>query len=309
MRLLAALYGLLRICLSLGWMLLLTPSFFVTALVKLLLPFPAAFRITSMLLVWHARTWAWSVWLLAKLPSGPQIAIDAPAQLKPNGRYLLVCNHRAWSDIVILLYFAQNRLPFPRFFLKRQLIWLPILGLIIWALDSPFMYRVTKSRLRNNPALRHRDRSITLAACHKYRQIPVTIVNFLESTRFTPGKHAAVAHPYQHLLRPRGEAAGMLLGELGPMLDGIIDVTLLYPPDVRPNLWNLACGRIGKVQLHARLLPVPASIAGHNLKQDVAARKAFRAWVNTTWAEKDARYSRMLSGQSTRYSHETIDKG
>ena len=52
-----------------------------------------------------------------------------------------VSNHRSWVDILVLQAVFNRRIPFLKFFLKQQLIWVPFLGLAWWALDFPFMRR------------------------------------------------------------------------------------------------------------------------------------------------------------------------
>ncbi len=57
-------------------------------------------------------------------------------------------NHRSWVDILVLQSIFNRRIPFLKFFLKRQLIWVPLLGLAWWALDFPFMRRYSSSSSR-----------------------------------------------------------------------------------------------------------------------------------------------------------------
>ena len=45
-----------------------------------------------------------------------------------------------------------------KFFLKRRLFWVPILGTAWWALDFPFMKRYTLDQIRKNPTLKTKDK-------------------------------------------------------------------------------------------------------------------------------------------------------
>jgi 1-acyl-sn-glycerol-3-phosphate acyltransferase len=41
----------------------------------------------------------------------------------------------------VLQRIFHGRIPFLKFFLKQELIWVPVIGLAWWALDFPFMKR------------------------------------------------------------------------------------------------------------------------------------------------------------------------
>ena len=43
--------------------------------------------------------------------------------------YLVSCNHQTWVDIPVLQRTFNRRIPFIKFFLKKELIWVPLLGL------------------------------------------------------------------------------------------------------------------------------------------------------------------------------------
>ena len=83
--------------------------------------------------------------------------IDGVEHLRRDGRYLVLANHQSWVDIVVLQDVFNRRIPFLKFFLKQQLIWVPVLGLAWWALDFPFMRRYTREELERHPEWRGRD--------------------------------------------------------------------------------------------------------------------------------------------------------
>ena len=56
--------------------------------------------------------------------------------MKPGGWYLVISNHRTWADILVLQKVFNHRIPFLKFFLKQQLIWLPVAGQVRWAMDN-----------------------------------------------------------------------------------------------------------------------------------------------------------------------------
>ena len=67
--------------------------------------------------------------------------------------YLIMANHRSYLDIILLIGFADKRIPAPKFFLKKELIWLPFVGLGAWALDMPFMRRYSRADIARRPEL------------------------------------------------------------------------------------------------------------------------------------------------------------
>lgn len=116
--------------------------------------------------------------------------------LKKKDWYLVIANHQSWVDILVMQRLLNKRIPFLNFFLKQELIYVPFLGLAWWALDFPFMKRTNKAQLKKNPALRGKDMETTRKACEKFKEMPVSIVNFVEGTRFTPQKHQRQNSPF-----------------------------------------------------------------------------------------------------------------
>ena len=55
--------------------------------------------------------------------------------------YLVTSNHQSWVDIMVLQYVLNRRIRPLKFFLKQELIWVPVIGLAWWALGFPFMKR------------------------------------------------------------------------------------------------------------------------------------------------------------------------
>ena len=108
--------------------------------------------------------------------------------------------------------------PFLKFFLKKELIWVPILGIAWWALDFPFMKRYSAAVLKKRPHLRGKDIEITRQACKKFKSLPVSIMNFVEGTRFTREKHDKQKSPFTHLLKPKAGGIGFVLSTMGEQL-------------------------------------------------------------------------------------------
>nr|GFD59268.1 hypothetical protein [Tanacetum cinerariifolium] len=82
--------------------------------------------------------------------------------------------------------------------------------------------RYTKAFLDKHPELKGKDLEITKEACELFKRQPVTVVNYLEGTRFTPVKHAGQASPYRYLLKPKAGGVAFVLAALGEQLDAVL---------------------------------------------------------------------------------------
>ena len=199
------------------------------ALVKALLPFDRLRRASNPLLTGLAESWIGvNSWMMDRF-TGMRVDVQEDAVLQVDGHYLVLANHQSWVDILVLQKVFNRRIPLLRFFLKRQLFWVPLLGLAWWALDFPFMGRYSRKQIARRPELAGRDIEATRRACEKFRAIPVAIMNFVEGTRFTPAKHATQGSPYRHLLKPKSGGVAFVLDAMGEGLHAILDVTIAYP--------------------------------------------------------------------------------
>lgn len=262
-------------------------------LLKILLPFALAQRLLQSLLTAIASQWVASNQLVFRLLHAPAWEVDYRARLDPRRSYLLVCNHQSWADILVLFDLMHGRSHFLRFFLKKELIWVPLVGVICWALDMPFMKRHSREAIAANPALRGEDLATTRRFCEKYRRWPITTVNFLEGTRFTEAKRAASQSPYRHLLKPKSAGLSFTLNAMGEQFGGIIDVTLAYQPTDKSRLWSWMCGEQSQLAVHVDTLPIPPEMIRGNYDGDEVFRARFQEWVAGIWLRKDARLERM----------------
>jgi 1-acyl-sn-glycerol-3-phosphate acyltransferase len=263
------------------------------AVFKAVLPFERARRACNPVLLWFAENWIVVNSAMIDGFTRTRFDLSEDAALRRDGHYLVLANHQSWVDIVVLQKVLNRRIPFLRFFLKRQLFWVPLLGLTWWALDYPFMGRYTRKQIAKNPALGQRDMQATRRACEKFRAIPVAVMNFVEGTRFTPEKHAAQLSPYRHLLKPKSGGVAFVIDAMGESLHAVLDVTIAYPAG-RPSFLDLIADRIPEVRVTIRERPIPDALIGGNYQEDRAFRARFQQWMNGMWDEKDAEVSRLL---------------
>lgn len=155
------------------------------------------------------------------------------------------------------------------------------------------MKRYSKAHLARHPEDRGKDLEITRRACEKFRDLPVTVVNFLEGTRFTPQKHQAQASPYQHLLRPKSGGIAFVTAALGEQMRSLLDVTIIYPQQKPPGFWALISGRVPRVLVDIRSQTLPSELFHGDYSEDPAFRAYFQDRVNALWAAKDQRIAEL----------------
>lgn len=264
---------------------------FALALLKLP-PFAASRRLSRRLMGRVAECWADGNRLWMDLLGDIRWQVEGLGSLRSRGSCLVISNHQSWVDIFVLQYHLNRRLPLLRFFLKQELIWIPVFGLCCWALDFPFMKRHSRAYLARHPEKRGSDLATARQACARLRGIPVALFNFLEGTRFTEAKHAAQQSPYRHLLRPRAGGIALAIGAMGEQLEALVDVTIHYP-DGRPRFRDLLCGNLRRVAVSFAARPIPGEFLGRSYDQDEEFRLQFQQWVNRLWEDKDAQLERL----------------
>jgi 1-acyl-sn-glycerol-3-phosphate acyltransferase len=206
--------------------------------------------------------------------------------LDPERHYLIMSNHQSWLDIPALQFAFHRRAPFIRFFLKQELIWLPVVGVACWGLEFPFMKRYSEEYLRQHPEKRGTDLATTRRACERYRHLPVSILNFVEGTRFTQEKHDQQQSPYRHLLKPRVGGISYVLASMGEQLDAVLDVTVSYP-GVTIDFWRFLRGEVPRAVVRVRRLSIPERFYSAAVTEPGPLRTEFREWMEALWQQKD----------------------
>lgn len=293
----APLKGILAVLLILINTLLFLPLLLLVALAKLVAPVQPFRKACTIVL--NAIAWYWIGFnnTLMNLLHRVEWEVRGAEELSKEHWYFVTCNHQSWADIPAIQYVLNSKIPLLKFFLKKQLIWVPLLGVAWWALDFPFMHRHTKEQIAKRPELKGKDIEATKAACEKFRYTPVTIFNFMEGTRFTPEKHQRQNSPYKHLLKPRAGGTAFVFGAMGEMIHTMLDVTIVYPGG-RPGIWDYLCGRVHKIVIDIRTREVPERFLGMDYENNREVRVDFQRWVSEIWAEKDQRIETLLAENS-----------
>lgn len=264
----------------------------VFALLKLVLPGRGR-DYASWAVMWVAETWSEIDKAIFALCIPTHWDIRGVENLRKDTSYLAVSNHQTWVDIPALIESLNRRTPFFKFFLKKELIWVPLLGLAWWGLDYPFMKRYSKAFLEKHPELKGKDLEITKAACELFKRQPVTVVNYLEGTRFTEARRQQQQSPYRYLLKPKAGGVAFVLAALGEQLDALLDVTIVYPGNKAPGFWDLLNGSINRVIIDIRVRELDPMLWAGDYENDPEFRQTVQAWVNQLWVEKDLRIEQL----------------
>lgn len=225
-----------------------------------------------------------------RLVANTHFKVTGDKDLSNKDWYLLISNHQSWVDILVLQRVFNRKIPFLKFFLKKELIWVPFLGLAWWALDFPFMRRYSKAFIAKHPELRGKDLEATRKACEKFRFKPVSIMNFVEGTRWTKEKSQNQQSPFDNLLLPKAGGMAFVLSTMGDKLHKLLDVTIHYPEGI-PSFWDFVCGKVNKINVQIRILAIEDLLKSEsfamNYFDNPEQRERFQLWLTKLWHQKD----------------------
>jgi len=260
--------------------LVLTLAMMPFALAKLIAPFKLVRRTVDRALNTLAGYWIHvnGAWMAAV--GHTRWDVQGLDGLRRRGWYLISSNHASWVDILVLQKIFNGRIPMLKFFLKQELIWVPVIGLAWWALDFPFLKR------GRGGASGQVDLESTRRACERFKLIPTSVLSFVEGTRFTRAKHHAQRSPFAHLLKPKSGGMAIALVTMGRQFDALLDVTIVYP-DRTPTFWDLLCGRVHDVVVRVQARPIPAELIDLEAQRAPRFRAQVQAWIDSLWQEKD----------------------
>jgi 1-acyl-sn-glycerol-3-phosphate acyltransferase len=258
---------------------------------KAIIPIKLWRTLMSYLLDLMASNWihvnTFNQWLFTRV----KLKVTGAEQLSNNDWCLVVSNHQSWVDILVLQRTLIGKIPFLKFFLKKELIYVPFLGLAWWALDFPFMKRYSRAFIEKNPHLKGKDIETTRKACEKFKYKPVSVMNFLEGTRFTHEKHQKQQSPFHYLLKPKAGGIAFVLDAMGDHLTKMVNVTIYYPQGI-PTFIDFVAGKVQQVEVVINVLPITQEMKGDYFN-DHTFQQNFQTWVNNLWLEKDAKLEQL----------------
>ncbi|WMS86115.1 acyltransferase [Pleionea litopenaei] len=256
----------------------------ILSILKFIIPITVIRNLISSALNLCASAWISVNSLMAKYHVNIKVTWPENIKLSPKDWYLVLANHQSWVDIYVLQNVFNRKIPFLKFFLKKELIYVPLLGIAWWALDFPFMKRHSKEYLKKHPEKKGQDLETTKKACEKFQHIPISVMNFVEGTRFTEAKSQRQNSPYSQLLKPKSGGVGTVLSILGDKMHHVLDVTLHYPRGI-PSFWDFLCGRVGEINVVVEQHEVKSYLVGDMTNAET--RIQVQGWLNELWQHKD----------------------
>ena len=202
-----------------------------------------------------------------------------------NDWCLGLANHQSWADILLILSASNYMMPNIRFFMKKELSWIPFIYLANKNLNMPFVNRHSKKQITKNPNLRLQDYENTIKSCKRLKRAPSTIFSYAEGTRFTPEKHKDQNSSYKNLLEPKIGGLATALSAL-PESKYLIDFTLIYKTDQR-SAWAFLKGDMADVKILVKKFKIPESLKNKSYLDDNEYRIEFKNWIEDIWSQKD----------------------
>ncbi|PHH74279.1 hypothetical protein CDD82_5020 [Ophiocordyceps australis] len=214
-----------------------------------------------------AIVWAW-IQLIFVRANGAVIRHSGDA-LPPHESAVVISNHVAWADFYMIQALAQrsHMLGRCRYFAKRQLRAVPLLGWGLWAMGMPL---ISRKWLQDKAELNRVFSSITDHGC------PIWLISFCEAMRFTRTRYQEsqawckkMDKPQpNHLLYPRNKGFVATIQHLrqAPHIKAVYDLTIAYKHktafQAAPPFWetlsmsSLSRSEGYKFHVHVRRFPI-----------------------------------------------------
>ena len=215
--------------------------------------------------IYHAAVHFNSAWVTRVL--GVNIVVHGEVPRDPTEHLIVLSNHRSWFDILVLHKLVTGEGPIIKFLMKKELIYIPVVGWLCFALNFPRLNRGGSEDGRTQ------DYSTVQQAAESLNGGLGALLNFAEGTRFSPAKHRAQQSPYRYLLRPHSGGLRIMLAAMPEVR--ILDCTLAYP-NQSLSFWQCLGGDLREI--HVWLDSIPAFEV-----TDV------NAWLAERWEVKDRR--------------------
>jgi len=208
-----------------------------------------------------------------------------PEDVNADTWYIAMSNHQSWADIFILLAAGHKKIPLLKFFMKKELQWIPIIYLVHKTIDMPFLNRHSRAQIQANPELKKIDFENAKIAAKRFSRNPSTAFSFAEGTRFTLQKHSAQESPYSDLLKPKVGALAIALSGM-PQVNTLVDFTVVYATEKR-STWDFLCGNLSRAKVAAKTYALPENLKNRSFEEEDDYRRDFQTFVDTIWLEKE----------------------
>ena len=207
-----------------------------------------------------------------------QLKWDKPEiDLDSTKTFIIVANHQSWADILVIQSVITNSQasigPIVKMLAKQELMWVPVLGLVIWAYDFPKLRRSQRIHLSESER-RQADRERIAQACAILKRTPAAMLTFAEGTRFTSDKHSSADSQYEHLLPPKPGGFAVICEALQSDEVDVIDVTLAYPKEV--SFWRFLAGKCPPIRVDVQ-----------QFTSTEVVKQGTTEWLNQRWQIKN----------------------
>lgn len=228
--------------------------------------------------------WVFSNAVLIRMLRVIEIKTTVEGSLDDRSNWWIVTsNHQSWSDVILIQVVLRQMAPPIKFFTKKELIWVPFVGFAMWLLRFPYVQRHSPAVPRGHSNVFEENKRNLSRAAAQFLQRPISVLSFLEGTRFTKAKQQKQESPFRHLLMPRTGGLLFAMDALQSKTSQIVDLTLNYEGAV-PGFWDLLCGRCESVNVIIK----PVAITEHS-------RANPKDFAYALWKQKDDRLDDLRS--------------
>lgn len=208
---------------------------------------------------------------------------DQQLEIERNQWQIVICNHQSWADVIVLQIALLDNVPPIKFFTKREFIWVPVLGFVLWILKFPYVLRASTGLKRTEASRNQLNAHSMHRARRQFHERPVSILIFCEGTRFNQEKYRAQQSSYRNLLRPKIGGLAFTIEALQSKTSHLLDVTLVYEGKT-PNFWNFLCGKCRRVKVLTRKVLIKELL-----------EPSIRSGIRELWQAKDREIDRLQS--------------
>ena len=272
------------ICLAIN-MLFWCSILFIVGIFRLMLPLKFWKKITTKLtiLIGESCIYCNNLWIRAL--HQPKWNVKGLEKSNLTDWFLATSNHQSWGDIFLLQYITNRRIPLLRFFMKDILKWIPIVWIVGWSMNMPFLKRYSKEKLNKNPELRGKDIKRMKVSFQGMSLYPGTIFSFAEGTRFTEEKRKSQNSFFLKLLNPKLGGIGIAIATM-PYINILVDFTIKYESNER-SFWDFLCGKMSKANIKVRFIDIPLDFSEKDYSKDQKYRIDLKEWLNEIWKDKE----------------------
>lgn len=263
------------------------------ALLKLLLPVPLIRKGLYRIMIGIYGLACQVDIFLFKVVLGIEFDVDSLDELKTDETYLIVSNHQSWADILVYQTVLINRTPIIKFIVKRELLFLPLIGLICWAYEYPMVERRSFKSRKKQRTNRKNDLDTLKDKLADIGRNPAAIINFAEGTRFNREKKAKYGSVHRNLLQPHTGGLFFILDTFGSQFDALLDFTVSYDC-LEPVFFRFLGGRCRRVRVRVNRLPMPRLLQMLSDDSGSIDYGKVDAWLKDRWQQKDACLDRLI---------------